>query len=270
MTAAQAVTATFNSTVTTFALTVTKAGTGSGTVTSSTGGISCGTVCSANLASGTAVTLTAAAASGSTFGGWGGACSGTAATCAVSMTAARAVTATFNGTVTTYALTVTKAGAGSGTVTSSAGGISCGTVCSANLASGTIVTLTASAASGSAFGGWSGGCTGTAATCTVTLSAALQVTATFNVSSTGTPCASPVDFTSNTGNFNTTGAVCYRTSQTVNGWGCSNFAGRTISVNGGTAATACGAGPFPLAKVGGYTYFSATAGTYTWASLYIW
>ena len=85
------------------------------------------------------------------------------------------------------------------------------------------------------------------------------------------PCASPVTFTGNTGNFDNTGAVCFRTSQTVNGWGCSNFGGRTISVNGGAASTSCGAGPFPLAKSSdGYTYFAATAGTYAWANLYVW
>jgi hypothetical protein len=78
-----------------FTLTVSKAGTGSGTVTGS--GINCGSTCSASYASGTSVTLTAAAASGSTFGGWSGACSGTATTCTVSMTAARSVTATFSG-----------------------------------------------------------------------------------------------------------------------------------------------------------------------------
>jgi endoglucanase len=84
----------------TFALTVGKAGTGSGTVTSSPPGISCGSDCGESYASGTAVTLTAAAAAGSTFGGWGGACSGTGS-CSVTMTAARSVTATFNTTGTT-------------------------------------------------------------------------------------------------------------------------------------------------------------------------
>ena len=48
-------------------LTVARAGTGSGTVTSSSGGISCGTTCGATYASGAAVTLPAAAAAGSTF-----------------------------------------------------------------------------------------------------------------------------------------------------------------------------------------------------------
>ncbi|MFN2590153.1 MAG: hypothetical protein ABR518_05240 [Actinomycetota bacterium] len=41
------------------------------------------------------MTLTATAASGSTFTGWSGACSGTAATCTVTMDAAKTATATF-------------------------------------------------------------------------------------------------------------------------------------------------------------------------------
>lgn len=83
-------------TPTSYALSVTRAGTGSGTVTSSPAGIDCGSTCSAEYASGTSVTLTAAAASGSTFGGWSGACSGTGASCTVSMSQAQSVTATFD------------------------------------------------------------------------------------------------------------------------------------------------------------------------------
>jgi hypothetical protein len=80
-----------------------------------------------------------------------------------------------------------------------------------------------------------------------------------------------VTFTNQSGNFNTGGAICLRTSATVRGWGCSNFQGRTVSVNGGAATSSCGAGPFPLPKASdGYTYFSVSAGTYTWASLYAW
>jgi endoglucanase len=186
MTAARAVTATFNTSGgTTYALTVTRAGTGTGTVTSTPAGVSCGTTCSASFNSGTAVTLTAAAATGSTFAGWGGACTGTGS-CVVTMTAAQAVTATFNTSGgTTYAVTVTRAGTGSGTVTSSSGGISCGTACSATYASGTTVTLTAAAATGSTFAGWSGACTGTG-TCALSMTAARAVTATFNTSGGGT------------------------------------------------------------------------------------
>ena len=177
MSAAQAVTATFN--LNPYTLTVTKAGTGSGTVTSSPTGISCGTDCSEPYSPGTVVTLTAAATAGSSFAGWSGACTGTAASCQVTMSAAQAVTATF--TLSPYTLTVTKAGTGSGTVTSSPTGISCGTDCSEPYSPGTVVTLTAAATAGSSFAGWSGACTGTAS-CSVTMSAAQAVTATFNLS----------------------------------------------------------------------------------------
>jgi hypothetical protein len=80
-------------------LTVTRAGTGSGTVASSPAGIDCGSSCSAAFAAGTAVTLSATPASGSTFGGWSGACTGTGS-CAVTLDADRAVTATFDASVT--------------------------------------------------------------------------------------------------------------------------------------------------------------------------
>jgi hypothetical protein len=68
-------------------LTVSKTGTGSGTVTSTPAGINCGTTCSRSYSTGTPVTLTAAPNTGSTFTGWSVAgCSGTGA-CTVPMTA---------------------------------------------------------------------------------------------------------------------------------------------------------------------------------------
>jgi endo-1,4-beta-xylanase len=317
-----------------YTLTVTKTGTGSGTVTTSPAGIDCGSTCSASYASGTSVTLTAAAATGSTFGGWSGACTGTGS-CIVSMTAARSVSATFSlpasdatvslnaggsasgsfvadqyfsggstysttnaidtsqitgdvppqavfqterygeftytvpnrtaGTTQTvtlyfqesyhtaagqrtfdvaingatvltafdifaaagganraiarsftttanasgqvvvaftkgggpdnpkicgltvsaggsvgasYTLSVTKSGSGTGTVASSPAGINCGSTCSALYPSGTSVTLSAVAAAGTTFAGWSGACTGTG-TCIASMTAARSVTATF-------------------------------------------------------------------------------------------
>ena len=400
--------------VSTYALTVTKSGTGSGTVAG--GAINCGATCAANLASGTTVTLAATPASGSTFGGWSGACTGSGS-CVVTMTAARTVTATFDGTPvtgpvsinvggaatgswvadtgfsggstysvttaidtaqlsgtvppqavlqterygeftytlggftagsaqavtlyfaevywtaagqrtfnvaingatvlsafdifaaaggaakaisrtfdatanasgqvviqftraggpdnpkvaaitvgagspdTTYALTVTRSGTGSGTV--AGGAINCGAACSVNLASGTTVTLTATPATGSTFGGWSGACTGTGS-CVVTMTAARAVTATF----TGIPpvddCRTPAA-TGQSGNFNTTGAVCYTVNATVHGWGCSNAEGRSVTVNG----TAVTCGQMPLPGSAPYT-FRFTAGAYPWASFYWW
>jgi hypothetical protein len=75
-------------------LSVGKDGSGGGTVTSDPAGINCGYACSAEFDYGTPVTLTAVADTGSTFTGWGGACSGTG-DCVVTMDAAKSVTATF-------------------------------------------------------------------------------------------------------------------------------------------------------------------------------
>jgi hypothetical protein len=91
---------------------------------------------------------------------------------------------------TTYTLTVTKSGTGQGTVSSSVGGISCGTSCTSTaLNSGTAVTLTATPASGSTFGGWSGACSGTS-TCSITLSSNTSVGASFTLIPTTTPVTS--------------------------------------------------------------------------------
>jgi hypothetical protein len=79
----------------------------------------------------------------------------------------------------TFTLAVTKSGTGAGTVTSSPSGISCGSTCSENFSSGTVVNLTATPDSGSTFAGWSGACSGTGA-CSVTMDAAKSVSATFN------------------------------------------------------------------------------------------
>jgi hypothetical protein len=75
------------------ALTVIRAGNGTGTITSVPAGINCGTDCSQGYSSGTVVNLSAAAAVGSSFVGWTG-----DADCAdgvVTMTVNRSCTATF-------------------------------------------------------------------------------------------------------------------------------------------------------------------------------
>jgi len=157
-------------------LTVTRAGSGSGSVTSAPAGINCGPDCSQAYPRGTAVTLTARPAAGSTFQGWTGACSGTG-TCRVVMTAARSVGAVFS-KPSNATLTVVRSGSGVGRVTSQPTGINCGPDCSQAYAVGTVVSLTARPSSGSIFLGWTGGCTGRG-TCQVTVSTAVTVTARF-------------------------------------------------------------------------------------------
>ncbi|HVG08457.1 MAG TPA: InlB B-repeat-containing protein, partial [Thermoanaerobaculia bacterium] len=146
-------------------------------VTSSLAGIDCGSDCSESYPYNTAVALTATPAAGSVFDGWSGACTGTGA-CNVTMDQARSVTATFS--VANHELTVSLSGAGSGSVMSSPAGIDCGSDCSESYSYNTVVTLTATPATGSVFDGWSGDCTGTDP-CNVTMDQARSVTATFSV-----------------------------------------------------------------------------------------
>jgi len=80
-------------------------------------------------------------------------------------------------------LTVSFAGNGSGTVTSSPLGISCATnqgTCNASFPSGTSVTLTATPVGGASFGGWSGGCINSSSVCTLSLQSDTTVIASFN------------------------------------------------------------------------------------------
>jgi hypothetical protein len=74
-------------------LTVTSSGRGS--IASSPAGINCGSTCSAIFPSGSQVTLTANPEPEFPFQGWGGACSGTAPTCRLTLTAAASASARF-------------------------------------------------------------------------------------------------------------------------------------------------------------------------------
>ncbi|MBZ4194411.1 MAG: InlB B-repeat-containing protein [Candidatus Contendobacter sp.] len=160
-------------------LTVTKIGTGTGTVTSSNlADINCGTLCKKTYVAGTKVTLTATPNSGFVFTGWSNTAVGCGMnpTCILTMDAAKTATAAFSPG---YFLTVTRNGTGAGIVTSSPSGISCGNDCKKLYASGASIVLTATPLNGSTFTGWGGACSGTATTCTVTMTAAKTVTATF-------------------------------------------------------------------------------------------
>ncbi len=187
ITANSSVTATFNKKPAEFTLTITKAGAGGGVVKCKVNGGSAET-CAAKYVTGTQLSLVAEPDSESTFAGYsaGGGSAGSCTsglTCEFTITANSSVTATFNKKAppAEFSLTVSKAGSGSGTVTCNGG------ACAATYPEGTVVTLAASAASGSTFAGWSGGgCSGTG-TCVVTINANTTVTATFSANPTPEP-----------------------------------------------------------------------------------
>jgi len=204
-----------------YTVSVSKSGNGFGTISSNPAGISCGSDCTQNYLSGTSVTLSANANSGSTAS-WdnctaaGGTASGNGtavATCTFSdLDANKTVTATF--TLDTYTVTANATGSGAGSVSSNVGGINytyptTSTATSTALNHGSSITLTASANIGSTVS-WSGcsstGGTSTAATCTFSsLDANKTVTATFVINTyTVTPSAGA------------NGSITPSTPQTVN------------------------------------------------------
>jgi uncharacterized repeat protein (TIGR02543 family) len=153
-----------------------------GEVTSPGGPVDCGslgpgTSCSWPVPTGSTVTVVQQPADGSVFQGWGGQCSGQAASCTVQMDGDRQVGAAWapaGGSTVQLAVSVTGGGRVSG------GSISCPSTCVANVALNSAVTLSASPNDGYVFTGWTGGCTGTSPSCTVTMTAASTVTATFS------------------------------------------------------------------------------------------
>jgi alpha-tubulin suppressor-like RCC1 family protein len=146
-------------------------------------------------------------------------------------------------------LTVFRTGAGTGTVTSNPPGINCGTDCSETYASGTVVTLTASAAGDSTFAGWSGCDTVSGATCTVTVDSGRTATAAFDlkrfvltvnktglVSSQGSVTSNPpgIDCGADCAETYTSGTVVTLTaspSMLFGSWsGCDSVSGMTCTV----------------------------------------
>lgn len=180
-------------------ITVNVAINGSGQVQTSTG-VSCSQTCNVQFTlptpgqtnAATNLTLTPVAVSGYRFVGWQGACSGTSA-CTLtfnSNSTSPSVTAVFAPAIVTHTVSFasTPAQGGSirwqttGSTTVSAVDAVCPGNCSANLAVGTSITATATAATGYQFAGWEGVCVGSMDdTCNFTVTSALQPTARFTV-----------------------------------------------------------------------------------------
>ena len=140
---------------------------GNGTVSSAPSGINCPGTCSAGFVSGAQVTLTATAAVGWSFVGWGGACSGTGS-CTVMMSAAESVSAAFSQIHYTIGLSASP----------SAGGTVGG---AGTFPAGSSQTVTATANSGWSFANWteSGNVVSNSASYTFTLNANRTLVANF-------------------------------------------------------------------------------------------
>jgi peptidoglycan/xylan/chitin deacetylase (PgdA/CDA1 family) len=218
-----------------YALSITKVGAGSGTVTSTPAGINCGATCAANFDLNTSVTLTATAALGSTFTGWSGAgCSGTD-TCGVTMTTAKSVTATF--TQNAYTLSITSL---HGTVAKNPS--------KTTYIYGDVVALTATADAGWTFANWTGDASGSTNPGSVTMNGNKSVTANYTqdqytlsiTSLHGTVAKNPSKTTY------TYGDVVALTATADTGWTFANWTGDasgstnpgSVTMNGNRSVTA--------------------------------
>ena len=151
-----------------YTLTILRAGSGAGVVTSIPSDINCGSTCSAMFNYGQVVSLTATPNSTSSFYGWSGDLSGAVGTQSVTMDGDKSVVATFNEV--RYTLTVASV---NGTVTKVPD--------AATYLVGTAVQLTASPSTGYHFVNWTGDTSGTELTTSVTMDGDKSVTANFAI-----------------------------------------------------------------------------------------
>jgi len=133
--------------------------------------------CGSQYLDGTVVELTAVSSTGYVFDHWSGDASGTNNPINVAMDGDQDVTANFSETTQPcYALTTATDPAGGGSVEANPA-----PNCGSEYLEGTVVTVTAVANTGYAFGNWSGDASGTDNPTTVTMDGASSVTAHFNL-----------------------------------------------------------------------------------------
>ena len=162
---------------------------GTGTVLTS-GVIDCGSDCAETVDSGAKVKLTATAAAGHRFEDWTGCDSASGSVCTQTVDSAETVTANF---VRRFALRVGKSPSAGGSVAGSivsgtgtvlrSGVIDCGSDCAETVDSGAKVKLTATAAAGYRFNGWTGCDSAGGAICVQTVGGNETVTANFSLKS---------------------------------------------------------------------------------------
>jgi len=146
---------------------------GRGSVESDVPGVDCTASCGTDWDAGSMLALEPLAASGQRFVRWSGACTGSDR-CEVKLDAARSVAALF--APDRFGLVVTVAGKGKVT---GAGAACAASRCVRTARSYTPLRLRATPVQGWRLAGWSGACTGRAATCTVPMTKAVAVRARF-------------------------------------------------------------------------------------------
>jgi Divergent InlB B-repeat domain len=146
---------------------------GTGSVESDIPGIDCSASCTTEWDAGSTVELEALAGEGQRFVRWSGACSGTVR-CEVALAAAASVGALFAPERFGIVVSVTGRGAVTG-----AGGACRLARCARQATSYVPLRLRAAASKGWRFAGWTGGCSGRSADCTVPMTRATAVRARF-------------------------------------------------------------------------------------------
>lgn len=111
-----------------------------------------------------------------------------------------------------------------GTVTSDVGGLDCGSVCTVAVERNALVTLTATPVAQATFTGWGGDCSGTQATCVLTLDASKSVTANWLTAGPTITTVAPASAPNNTATLITITGSNFRAGATVTvgGQTCSN------------------------------------------------
>jgi hypothetical protein len=147
--------------------------TGAGSVSSIASGIQCPGECEHVFAARSMVTLTAAGTPNSDFAEWTGVCTGSDTVCKVFVDDAKDVAARFTSD---YPLTIGKSGSGHAVVSASAGGIDCGTTCSAALGVRSSVRLTVVPAADSYLISWHRpDCPDTLTTCDIVMNGPVEL-----------------------------------------------------------------------------------------------
>ena len=233
---------------------------GKGRVTSSPSGIDCDSAqCSADFNGGTSVSLTAAAAAGYDFSGWGTDCSGGGG-CSLTLSRDSTVYANFVAQPPPppppppRQVHLTASTTGPGTITG--GGLNCGEstfTCDVTVAAGTTVTLTASSGGGTRFFGWGGACSGTATTCQLTLQSDTKVSAEFQSE---VMALAPNDGTNSTVMaLNSTNLFWPRYSTPTAIW--------SVPKKGGTALRVTGGYAYAMVADDSYLYWTDTNNLYS-------